>query len=823
VTTLLLWALYLVTVVAVAAAAARLRLPISRRLLVVFALLPVLLMLPAFTSGKTPIPVDHALAIPPWSVAHPGVNRYNENLNDIAMQFAPWAKAVRLAFEEGALPLRNRWNGAGMVLAANSQSGAFYPPLLLGGLLPLAAAFSLVAAIKIFLALTGTWLWLRELRLSSGSALFGAVAFSLSLTMTAWLFFPHTAVISLWPWALLSIELLRREDGRAGFWTATCVLTVWALGGHPESAASGAAFALVWLLARAALRGLPDWRRLGRRLIAAAAAAIGLSAFLLLPSVHAILASNRLGFWGVFWQQQLSLVPHAPLWREGGLALFFPRVFGDRISSPMIEAAMASYPEMGLGYIGMAGWAAALLLVHRGPARPPAERALIVPLAAGWACAVGLWPFAELLSVVPALKLMFPVRFFSWVALAASAIAAFEVDRLSAELRRTRRGAARPAIFAAAALALAGIAAYRLIRPRHEAAGGLEAQPEWITLALIALGGFVLAVLAGSRGALSLAASLTVINGAELYLQAQRIHRFGSPHDLFPQTPVVRWLASRPPAFRVVGQGATIFPNSNVFAGVEEIRTHDPVERSDYVRFLDAIAGYPPAEYFKQLRDEDAAVLDFLNVRYFVAMPGQPPPGPRWKPAYSGADAVAFENSSVLPRAFAPAAIRLVPPPEPSRGLPPSDALAPFQKTLKEMAALRDWRSVAFVAADGRSAAWRGGAQPAGTAVRDYREWTNGAALVVANPTGREVVVVTSLLQDGGWSAGTDSGRSLPVALANGPFLAFSVPPGEHRVRLRYATPGFASGAAVSAATALILAAVFWRDRRKIRLAPPVP
>ncbi|MFN2384886.1 MAG: hypothetical protein ABR576_01105 [Thermoanaerobaculia bacterium] len=812
-TLVLLWTLYLVTVLGVAAAAVGLRLRIPRPILVAFALLPVLVMLPAFTSGKTPVPVDHALAIPPWSAVHPGVARYNENLNDIAMQFVPWAKAVRLAFQEGTLPLRNRWNGGGMVLAANSQSGAFYPPLLLGGLLPLAAAFSLVAAIKTFLALTGMWLWLRELRLTSAAALFGAIAFSLSLTMTAWLLFPHTAVTSLWPWALFAIELLRREDGRAGFWTATCVLTVWALGGHPESAASGAAFALVWLLARAALRDLPDWRRLGRRLLAAAATGTGLAAFLLLPSVLAILASNRLGFWGVFWGPHLSLAPHGPIWRAGGLALFFPRIFGDGISSPMIPG-MASYPEMGLGYIGIAGWACALLILRARKGPPRAERALIVPLAAGFAFGVGLWPFAEVLAMVPALKLMFPVRFFSWIALAGAAIAAFELDRMCAELR-TRRGAPHPAIFAAAALGLAAISAYRLVRPLHEASGGLEEQSEWIAFTLIAVAGFALAVLAGNRGAFGLAAILTAINGAELYLEGQRIYRFGSPDRLFPPTPVVRWLASRPPPFRVVGDGAAIFPNSNVHAGVEEIRTHDPVERSDYVRFLDAVAGYPPADYFKQLRDRDAAVLDFLNVRYWVAPSGQAPPGGRWKPAYSGPDAVVFENSSVLPRAFVPAAVRLVPPPRSSRILPPADALAPFEKSLSEMAALRDWRSVAFVAADAGSGSWRAGAQPAVVAVGDYRESTNGASFGVANHSDRVVTIVASLAQDGGWSADTESGLSLPMAPANGPFLAIAVPPGEHRVRLRYLSPGFAAGAAVSGATALLLAAVLWTDRRR--------
>lgn len=823
VTTLLLWAMYSLTVVLVAFVAGWLHSPIPRPLLVAFALLPVLMMLPAFTSGKTPVPVDHALAIPPWNTAHPGVSRYNNNLSDIAMQFVPWAKAVRMAFQEGTLPLRNRWNGAGTVLAANSQSGAFYPPLLLGSALPLAAAFSLVAAIKIFLALTGTWLWLRELRLSSGAALFGAVAFSLSLTMTAWLLFPHTAVISLWPWALLGIELLRREDGRAGFWTATCVLTVWALGGHPESAASGAAFVLIWLLVRVALRDLPDWRRLARRLILAAAAATGLAAFLLIPSVLAILASNRLGYWGVFWEPHLSLAPHGPVWPAGTLTSFFPRIFGDGISSPMIEVSggTASYPEMGLGYIGIAAWACALLILRRGAGRPAAERALIAPLIVGWAFGVGLWPFAELLAAVPALKLIFPVRFFSWIAMAGSAIAAFEVDRILADLR-ARRETARPAIFAAGALGLAALVASHLMRHRHEASGGLGRQREWIALTLIALAGFVIAVLASRRGALALAATLTAINGAELYLQGQRIYRFGDPRHLYPPTPVVLWLASRPPPFRVVGDGATIFPGSNVHAGVEEIRTHDPVERRDYVRFLDATAGYPPADYFKQLRDRNAAVLDFLNVRYFVGPPGQAPPGDRWKPAYSGRDAVVFENTSVLPRVFAPQAVRLVPPP-PSGILPPSDALIPFEKTLPEMAALRDWRSIAFVAADSRAAPWRGGAQPAGAAVRDYREWTNRASFVVANPSDREIAIVTSLVQDGGWIARAKDGSALPTANANGPFLAILAPPGTHEVRLRYASPGTVVGAAATGTTAALLAVVFWRSRRSGRRGPAGP
>src|SRR5262249_4518113 len=142
---------------------------------------------------------------------------------------------------------------------------------------------------------------------------------------------------------------------------------------------------------------------------------------------------------------------------------------------------------------------------------------------------------------------------------------------------------------------------------------------------------------------------------------------------LFAETPVIRFLRGRPGTFRVAGEGPMLFPNSNVFAGVEDIRTHDPVERLDYTRFLDATCGSPASDYFKWLRKLDAPVLDFLNVRYVVTMPRGAAPGPRWRQVYAGTDASVFENTRVLPRAFAPARIRLVEPP-PARLAPVFDA-----------------------------------------------------------------------------------------------------------------------------------------------------
>lgn len=166
-TTLLLLTLYLLVGVAALAAAVWLRRSISLGYALALWTLPIVFAFPAFFTDRTILPVDHGMLILPWSTIHPA-ERHNPNLNDVATHMAPWAKAVRMAWKEGSLPWRQRWNGSGMALAANGQSAAFSPLTLLMFALPLARAFTLAAAVKLFLALLGTWLWLSELRVSRG-------------------------------------------------------------------------------------------------------------------------------------------------------------------------------------------------------------------------------------------------------------------------------------------------------------------------------------------------------------------------------------------------------------------------------------------------------------------------------------------------------------------------------------------------------------------------------------------------------------------------------------------------------------------------------
>ena len=750
-TSLLLFFLYALGVAAVVAVAAGVRRPLGFAPTLVCSLLPVIFLLPGFVKDVTPIPVDHIRSLAPWRALGPVTVR-NPNLIDVALQIAPWQEAVRRAWAGGEWPHRNRWNACGGPLAANGQSAAFSPFTLFSLALPLGRAFTLQGAWKLLLALSGTWLWLTELRVSRGSALSGSIAFAFSLSMTPWLYFPMTSVVCLWPWALFASERLARKDvDRRGFALLVAVFALWAVGGHAESAASGAALLFTWFLSRRVAGALPDAGRLPGRVAAAGLFGLGLSAFALAPHVLAILASERFAL--------AARLHRGIFWPTGVVASLFPRALGDSIDSPMIPGRIGPFPEMALGYFGLVGWGCVLLILRPGSPRRRVELALLGPAVVGLAVAIGLWPFPGLVGHVPLLKLMSPLRFLSWLAICGAGLAAFELDRLRADLARFRSARFWPALVSVALGALA-LLVFRVFRDRHAALGGLDSQREALTFALACLAAFGLAgALRPGRSARALVVAAAAIAGIELFGQGERLNPFGSPRDLAPETPLLRFLRGEPRPFRVVGEGTALFPGSNVFAGLEDVRTHDPVERRDYVEFLDRAAGYRPTDYFKKIENVDAPALDFLNVKYLISAPGRAAPGAKWRRVYSGPDGTLFENALVMPRVSGPAAISA------------------------------------------------------------YSETVNTVAFRASVAAGAPALVATSLADDGGWTAREGHAGPRIATLrtpGGGPFLALSLSPGDHRVVLEYSPPGFRAGMLLSVAT-LVAAAVAlfvaWRRR----------
>jgi hypothetical protein len=428
----------------------------------------------------------------------------------------------------------------------------------------------------------------------------------------------------------------------------------------------------------------------------------------------------------------------------------------------MIAGSAGSFPEMALGFFGVTAAAAALLFFRPGSPRRRAEWALWILVLGGLGTATFTWPFIEAASLLPGLKMVFPLRFFSWTALAGAAAAAFEMDRLERDLADRRRAQFAPAAIAAL-LAVVALVAFLRHRTEHAAAGGSKSQLAALALTLTALSAFaaVPALLRSGRRP-AVAAALAFVLAAELFSQGRRLYRF-SPADPLPprESGLLAYLHSQPGPFRVIGDGYVAYPNTNVLAGLEEIRTHDPIESREYVEWLDRAAGYPPAPYFKYVADVNAPALDRLDVRYLVGRPHRDAPGSKWKKVYAGPEGTLFENTRALPRVFSSATT--------SRAL-----LVPAT----------------------------------------YRESANSVSFRVRAPAEGDRLD-TSLVQDGGWSA-TSSGGTVRVLRGNGPFLALEVPGGDQLVRLRYLPPGFREGVSVTVATALLLAATaLWGARRR--------
>ena len=780
--------LYLAIAAATAGLAIFLGRPMPRAVLAAFVVLACLPFPKAFVSNTTILPLDHAMYVIPWMTGE--APPYNPYLNDVATMILPWAKAARVAEKGGEAPWRNRWNGCGMPLAANSVSAALSPLTLLALALPLARGYTLIAAIKLFLAACGMWLWARELGASKRSAAFAGTVFALSFCFTPpWLLFPQSAEIVLWPWLLFLFERLRDERGRGRTVGAlTLLFAIMMLAGHPETAVLGFIFAALWLAVRWMCGDIVHPGRVIGGIAYSAAMAVGLTAFLLIPSLFAIAGSARIAdAEKPFWSPILSLIPHGPAWRMLPTALF-PHSLGNGIASPTLPLAGASFPERTLGYFGIVGWAAAFLVLRPGSRRTPRAWILFGLLACGFGFSVGLWPFAEIFSNTPGLRYLFPVRLHSWEALAGSALAALELDRF---LRDARERGARviAAVAVPAVLGALAIAAYLRYRPEHAAAGGLPFQSRRlaVTLAVLVFTALLLAI--ASRAPALAMVALTVLAAAELLYQWRGLFRLSTPDQLFPETPLVAFLRSRPAPFRVVGQGPALFPSTNVFAEVEDIRTHDAVERRDYLDFLDRTCGYP-YEYFKKVRNLNCTSLDFLNVRYLVTNPVAPAPGPRWRLAYSGSDGRVFENGSALERAFVPARVRLVAS-QVRATAPLSNANTAFGNAFREIVSNAQWKGLAWILSDQNGETAGGRAE-----ISEYRE-TNNSAVFRARVAEGPAYVVLSIVQDGGWSAALEGGAPLELLRANGPFLALKLPPGDSRIRLRYRPPGSAAGALV--------------------------
>lgn len=264
-----------------------------KRLSLLLILLMPLAVLPGALTGV--LSADDHLTVHPAFQEAPGGSVRNPALSDPALQFKALRRQVVAELAAGRAPLWNPDLYGGAPLLADAQSMAGSPVTWLHALLPEDLAQNLGAVgVLAWLAL-GMGLLARRFGLP---ALVVAAAAVGTPYMHVWLLHPHAATLCWWPWVAIGVERVR--EGKGALALAIAVAGLFA-GGHPETAAHGAVFGLVWTLFRARRRASAVGWGLGALLAAP----------LLLPFGEAVLRSATLGAHGgnrVLPMQLLDLI-----------------------------------------------------------------------------------------------------------------------------------------------------------------------------------------------------------------------------------------------------------------------------------------------------------------------------------------------------------------------------------------------------------------------------------------------------------------------------------------------------------------------------------
>ncbi len=733
---------------------------------------PLLMLAPWIAGPALLAPCNLLQDVVPGAPVIAGAEREHDLLNDVVYQLLPWELEVRRAFAQGRLPLWSDSLGGGSSPWSNPQAGALSPLQMAARGLPFQHHLLGALILKLLVGFQGTWLLARSAGRSRAASLLEAAGLALGGGLFSWALFPVTAAAAWVPWLAAGTVRLFRHPARRAIAATAAITAAILLSGHPETALFGGLFA--------ATCGLGLRRRaagLRRSLAAAALAAtlgFGLAAPQLLPFIASVKDSQRAHDTRDPGRPTGTVWLLAPLtWFQPGYGSFVlapasPHAFG----RPYRETFRGpfNWAEAEAGYTGLLAFAGAwlaLLLAARDRRAWP----FLGFAGAGLLLAGRLLPLAQLLYLVPPLRMPAYARLLPVVSLALCVGGAFGTDLL------LRRGRARSRIAIGASLILAALLSL-----------GVAADPWTITLwALLA----VAASLARWRprwGAVALAAVLLT----DLIPWSRSLLPVGHSELFYPRSALMDRVvleAGDPSAGRATGGDYLLYPGVLPAYGVADFRAHDPMASAAYLHVLDLAFGFHPSmeQYFAPVRNLDHPLLDFLGVRAVVGSPAVPRYG-------------------TLPRVdegrFFPYTLMLNP-----------DALPrwffPRESVAIERGGLDRW--IAELTAARRVAVFRdevGTWRPApGVPVSpDPRVVLAVPGRVILEvPLEGPALLASSVPFSRGWSARA-GGRPLRTLHVDGAFLGVRLPTGTSRVELRFLPPGFVSGCG---AFGLALAACF--------------
>jgi hypothetical protein len=388
----------------------------------------------------------------------------------------------------GRVPWWNPYEGVGVPLAADMQSGAFFPATLLFGL---ADGLQYVQVLLELVA--GWWTYALLVRLDVGRTLAtaGGVAFGLCGTF-AWFAIEPIRVMALLPLCLIGVEriLLAAEAERPWGWRLLAVgLAGSFLGGFPETILLDSGFVVLWAALRLAGPGRAHVKAMVAKLAAAGAAALAL----VLPLAVAFAGYLRFADTG----------GHG----SGGYA---------RVTIPARHLAQVVLPwsvgpitgfrsaggvdELGIFWGNVGGYLDATLLAAAvvgalGRRNRILRLGLVAWVVVCLARTYGFPPVVDVLAHVPVLRLTAFYRYAdpTWE-LAAVVLAVLGLDDIARRRTRFRALVVGVGLSAAASVA-AAVVAFRALTTAVGASGAMQLHRHWFALGSLGLALGCLAVL----------------------------------------------------------------------------------------------------------------------------------------------------------------------------------------------------------------------------------------------------------------------------------------------------------------------------------------
>jgi hypothetical protein len=337
---------------------------------------------------------------------------------DLFRLFIPDADFLRRTLLSGTLPLWNPWVRLGEPFAATLQSQVFYPPNVIAVLLFGATRGPTVLHLfHAALAAAGMFLAVRGFGRTRAAAALSASVFALSPFFSQASGVPNIAGALAWAgWVLLGVQAISRRGTLGSAFRLALPLALSALCGAPETTLVLALIAL----ALSGAGGRPR-RTFGLALLGCVWA-MAVAAVALLPAAELLRHSTRaLGEQGLSWSASVPQV----------LSAFLP--FADLPAGAYWGQDQTLFFSLFLGSTSL--WLSLLALGGGRRARVLAGLAVLFLLLS---LGAHFGPARLLLTRTPLAIFRYPVKAFAGVAIAASLLAGFGLDRLGARARQSR-------------------------------------------------------------------------------------------------------------------------------------------------------------------------------------------------------------------------------------------------------------------------------------------------------------------------------------------------------------------------------------------------